>query len=151
MNAIKLFVQYQAKLAEVLTGTKVYVSGGSSDKEARKNGMRANDELKILSKALHATLQNQNKELTQSKARIEQLENHIGEMGSMLKFNEMTARIRELEDAIRKFLEADMELDDKLNYGVGVEQTPNLYQAVKKAKRGLLDIMPLSEKSDKEK
>ena len=95
--------------------------------------------------------ENSLEELTQSKARIEQLENHIGEMGSMLKFNEMTARIRELEDAIRKFLEADMELDDKLNHPIGVEISPNLYQAVKKAKRGLLDIMPLSEKSDKEK
>ena len=59
------------------------------------------------------------------------------------------ARIRELEDAIRKFLEADMELDDKLNHPIGVAISPNLYQAVKKAKRGLLDIMPLSEKSDK--
>ena len=68
---------------------------------------------------------------------------------SLEELTQSKARIRELEDAIRKFLEADMELDDKLNYGVDIEQSPNLYQAVKKAKRGLLDIMPLSEKSDK--
>lgn len=62
------------------------------------------------------------------------------------------ARIRELEEAIRKFLEADMELDDKLNCGVGVEIPPNLYQAVGKAIRGLLDILSdKSNQSDKEK
>ena len=65
-----------------------------------------------------------------------------------VRLTQSKARIRELEDVIRKFLEADMELDDKLSYG---EVVPTkLSQAVKEATRGLLDIMPLSEKSDKE-
>lgn len=89
---------------------------------------------------------NESPELDQKEARIEQLEKHIGEMGSMMKFNEMKTRIRELEDTIRKFLEADMELDDKLNHGVPIP--PKLNQAVKMARQGLLDIMTLSEKSN---
>lgn len=62
---------------------------------------------------------------------------------------ELQERIRELEDAIRKFLEADMELDDKLNHPIGVEISSNLYQAVSKAKRELLDIIS-DNQSDKE-
>ena len=74
-----------------------------------------------LDKALVKRFQDEKEELTQSKARI-----------------------RELEDAIRKFLEADMKMDDKLSYG---EVVPTkLSQAVKEARRGLLDIMPLSDK-----
>ena len=49
------------------------------------------------------------------------------------------ARIRELEEAIRKFLEADMELDDMESFG---KSSPTLSQKVNKARRELLDIMP---------
>lgn len=52
-------------------------------------------------------------------------------------------RIRELEEAIRKFLEADMEMDDKLSYGKDIPT--KLSQTVKDARRGLLKAR--SEKS----
>ena len=66
---------------------------------------------------------------------------------SLEELTKSKARIAELEDAIRKFLEADMELDDKLNHPVGVEISPNLHQSVNKARRGLLDIISDKEKS----
>jgi len=53
--------------------------------------------------------------LVQSTARIEQLENHIGEMGSMMKFNEMKARISQLEQRaceVEAFTSAGYHMDN---------------------------------------
>lgn len=80
-------------------------------------------------------------EHTQSEARIEELKNHIGEMGSMLKFNEMTARIRELEDIVGK-IRGHVEFLEKGVDAIGGDiYKQQFYLSIKQI---------LSERSDKE-
>jgi hypothetical protein len=63
---------------------------------------------------------------------------------------ENQARIKALEgvvEAVRQFLELDMELDDKLSHPTGEEISSNLL-AVSKAKLGLLDAFTKLEEDE---